>query len=136
MASATQFEANRLSAAWSCGPNSPEGKARSSGNHRKFGLFSTQNCPARGSCRVQQTVQSPLEAVLAAGAILVAPAVSRGKRTELASLVYLLMTPGVYRLLFVDHRQQIKPAIVLSLLVYGAALTLLPRLMQARRAAG
>jgi hypothetical protein len=77
-----------------------------------------------------------LEAVLAAGTILVAPAVSRGKRTELASLVYLLMTLGVYRLLFVDHRQQIRPAVVLSLLVYGATLTLLPRLMQARRAAG
>src|SRR6516164_3665660 len=44
MASAAQFEADRLNAALSCGPTSPEGKARSSRNHLKFGLFSTQNC--------------------------------------------------------------------------------------------
>jgi hypothetical protein len=44
MASAAQFEANRLNAALSTGPASPEGKARSSRNHLKFGLFSTQNC--------------------------------------------------------------------------------------------
>jgi len=44
MASAAQFEANRLNAALSCGPTSPKGKTRSSRNHLKFGLFSTQNC--------------------------------------------------------------------------------------------
>jgi hypothetical protein len=44
MASAAQFEANRLNALASPGPTSPEGKARSSRNHLKFGLFSTQNC--------------------------------------------------------------------------------------------
>jgi SEC-C motif len=44
MASAAQFEANRLNAAASCGPKTPEGKANSSRNHLKFGLFSTQNC--------------------------------------------------------------------------------------------
>ena len=44
MASAAQFEANYLNAALSTGPASPEGKARSSRNHLKFGLFSTQNC--------------------------------------------------------------------------------------------
>jgi hypothetical protein len=44
MASAAQIEANRLNAALSSGPASPEGKARSSRNHLKFGLFSTQNC--------------------------------------------------------------------------------------------
>jgi len=43
MASAAQIEANRLNAALSCGPTSPEGKARSSRNHLKFGLFSTRN---------------------------------------------------------------------------------------------
>jgi len=44
MASPAQIEANRLNAALSSGPTSPEGKARSSRNHLKFGLFSTQNC--------------------------------------------------------------------------------------------
>jgi hypothetical protein len=44
MASAAQMEANRSNAACSCGPKTPTGKARSSRNHLKFGLFSTQNC--------------------------------------------------------------------------------------------
>jgi hypothetical protein len=44
MASAAQVEANRSNAARSCGPKTPAGKARSSRNHLKFGLFSTQNC--------------------------------------------------------------------------------------------
>ena len=43
MASAAQIEANRSNAAASCGPKTPAGKARSSRNHLKFGLFSTQN---------------------------------------------------------------------------------------------
>jgi hypothetical protein len=73
-------------------------------------------------------------AVLAVGALLLAAAVSRWKRSELAPLVYLLMILGAYRLLLVDLRQDIKAAVVLSLLVYGATLTLLPRLMQAGKA--
>jgi hypothetical protein len=44
MASAAQIQANRLNASASTGPGTPEGKARSSRNHLKFGLFSTQNC--------------------------------------------------------------------------------------------
>jgi hypothetical protein len=44
MASAAQVEANRLNAAASCGPKTSDGKTRSSRNHLKFGLFSTQNC--------------------------------------------------------------------------------------------
>jgi hypothetical protein len=69
-------------------------------------------------------------AVLTMGALLMAASVSRGKRLELVPLVYLLMALGAYRLLLVDFRQEIKAAVVLSLLVYGTALTLLPRLMQ------
>jgi hypothetical protein len=38
------MEANRRNAFASTGPATPEGKARSSRNHLKFGLFSTQNC--------------------------------------------------------------------------------------------
>jgi hypothetical protein len=75
-------------------------------------------------------------AVLALGALLLAAAGTRWKRSELAPLVYALMALGAYRLLLVDLRQDIKAAVVLSLLVYGAALTLLPRLMQPGRAAG
>ena len=44
MSSAAQIEANRLNAAASTGPATAEGKARSSRNHLKFGLFSVQNC--------------------------------------------------------------------------------------------
>jgi hypothetical protein len=44
MASAAQIEANRLNAALSTGPASPEGKGRSSRNCLKFGLFSARNC--------------------------------------------------------------------------------------------
>src|SRR5262252_5116048 len=43
MASAAPFEANRLTAAASCGPQT-SGKTRSSRNHLKFGLSSTENC--------------------------------------------------------------------------------------------
>ena len=52
MASAAQIEANRLNAARSCGPKTPDGKARCSRNHLKFGLFSTQNC-----VRPEETVE-------------------------------------------------------------------------------
>jgi hypothetical protein len=44
MASPAQFQANRRNAAASTGPVTPDGKARSSRNHLKFGLFATQNC--------------------------------------------------------------------------------------------
>jgi len=72
-------------------------------------------------------------AVLALGALLLAAVGTRWQRSELAPLVYALMALGAYRLLLLDLRQDIKAAVVLSLLVYGVALTLLPRLMQPAR---
>ena len=42
------------------------------------------------------------------------------------------MLLGAYRLLLVDLHQDRKAALVLSLLVYGAALMVLPRLTRAR----
>jgi len=75
-------------------------------------------------------------AVLAGGAVFLAWAGRRWKRLELTPLVYLLMVLGAYRLLLVDLSQEGKAALVLSLLVYGLALMLLPRLMLAQRTAG
>jgi hypothetical protein len=50
-------------------------------------------------------------------------------------VVFLVMGLAAYRLLLVDLQQDGKAPLVFSLLVYGAALMLLPRLMQSRRAA-
>jgi hypothetical protein len=44
MASPAQCEANRANAQASTGPSTPEGKAASSRNAIKFGLFATNNC--------------------------------------------------------------------------------------------
>ena len=74
-------------------------------------------------------------AVLAGGALLLAAAGAHWKRPELVTLVYLVMLLGAYRLLMLDLREDLKAAVVLSLLVYGAALIFLPRLMPSSRAA-
>jgi hypothetical protein len=74
--------------------------------------------------------------VLAGGAVGLAFAVLAWKRAELRPLIYVAMGFGAYRLLFLDLRQDVKPALVLSLLAYGAALMFLPRLMQRERAPG
>ena len=71
-------------------------------------------------------------AVLAWGAVLLAWAGKSWKRHELPSLVYVVVGLGAYRLLLVDLRQDGKAAIVLSLLIYGAALMLLPHFMPRR----
>jgi hypothetical protein len=71
--------------------------------------------------------------VLAAGAMLLAAAARRWQRLELRPLVYMWMALGAYRLLILDLHQDIKAAVVLSLLAYGAALTLLPRLIASAR---
>ena len=44
MATASQINANRENAKASTGPKSEEGKAKSSRNNTKFGLFTTNNC--------------------------------------------------------------------------------------------
>jgi hypothetical protein len=72
--------------------------------------------------------------VLALVALLVAWAGSRWWGLELSRLIYPLMLVGACRLLLVDLHQDRKPAMVLSLLLYGAALIVLPRLTRARAA--
>jgi len=67
-------------------------------------------------------------AVLAGGALALAWAGPRWKRTELSCLVYPTMLLGGYRLLLQDLRQGHTGALFLSLLVFGVALTALPRL--------
>ena len=44
MATESQINANRENAKLSSGPQTPEGKAKSSRNNTKFGLFATSNC--------------------------------------------------------------------------------------------
>ena len=66
--------------------------------------------------------------VLAGAALLLAWAGSRWNRLELSRLIYPVMIAGAYRLVVEDLHQDRKAALFLSLLLYGAALTLLPRL--------
>jgi len=69
-------------------------------------------------------------AVLAGAALLLAWAGSRWRGFDIRPLVYPLMALGAYRLLTIDLRQDDKAALVLSLLVYGGALILIPRLLR------
>ncbi len=71
--------------------------------------------------------------ILAFAAMGLAWAGARWKVVEWTHLVYPAMALGAWRLVMVDLHQERKPALFLSLLVYGTALTLLPRL---RKAAG
>jgi hypothetical protein len=66
--------------------------------------------------------------VLAGAALLLAWAGSRWNRLELSRLIYPVMIVGAYRLVVEDLHQDRKAALFLSLLLYGAALMLLPRL--------
>lgn len=68
--------------------------------------------------------------VLALGALALARAGSRWRRVELSRLIYPLMIVAAYRLLTDDIHQERKAAAVISLLVYGAALMLLPKLRE------
>jgi len=69
-------------------------------------------------------------AVLAGTALLLAWSAARWKYLELSRLIYPAMILGGYRLLTHDLHEQ-KAALFLSLLIYGAALTALPRLKKA-----
>jgi hypothetical protein len=66
--------------------------------------------------------------VLAGISLVLAWAGSRWNRVELSRLIYPAMILAAYRLLMVDLGQDYKPALFLSLLVYGGALMALPRL--------
>ena len=82
-----------------------------------------------GYCATFRTV------VLAAGAVLIAWAGSHWKRLQVTPLLYPVLVLGAYRLLMLDLRQDSKSALVLSLLAYGAALILVPRLAEFRQTA-
>lgn len=65
--------------------------------------------------------------VLAGGALLLASAGARWRRVELQHLIYPTMLLAAYRLFTDDLHTERKAAAVVSLLVYGAVLMLLPR---------
>jgi hypothetical protein len=68
--------------------------------------------------------------VLAGLALAMAWAGARWQRLELSRLIYPAMALGGYRLVMEDLHQERKAALFLSLLLYGGALMLLPRLRQ------
>jgi hypothetical protein len=70
--------------------------------------------------------------VLAGLALILAWAGARWRRAELSRLIYPAMILGAYRLTMVDFTQDHKPALFVSLLVYGGALMALPRLARTR----
>jgi len=70
-------------------------------------------------------------AVLVSASLLLAWCGSRWHRPELSHLTYPVMLLGGFRLLAEDLHQEQKAALFFSLLVYGAALTMLPKLKRA-----
>ena len=70
--------------------------------------------------------------IFAAAALFLAWAGPRWQRAELSRLIYPAMLLGGYRLLTSDLHQDRKVALFLSLLVYSAALTALPRMKASR----
>jgi hypothetical protein len=65
--------------------------------------------------------------VLAGGSFLLAWAAGRWRRIELQRLIYPTMVLAAYRLFTDDLHQEAKAAAVISLLVYGTVLMLLPK---------
>ena len=70
--------------------------------------------------------------VLSAAALLLAWAGGRWERPEFGRLVYPVMVLGAYRMVVVDLHQDRTAALFLSLLLYGGALILLPKLIRTR----
>ena len=73
--------------------------------------------------------------VLSSAALLLVWAGGRWDRAEFSRLVYPVMALGAYRMVGVDLQQDRTAALFLSLLLYGGALILLPKLMRARAGA-
>lgn len=63
-------------------------------------------------------------------AVALAWASSRWMRKELLWLVYPVMAAGAYKLLLVDFAEAKPVALAVSLLTFGGALLLLPRLVR------
>jgi len=70
--------------------------------------------------------------VLAGAALLLAWAGGRWDRLELSHLIYPAMLLGAYRLFAIDLHEDRKPALFLSLLLFGSALILLPRIRSSK----
>ena len=70
--------------------------------------------------------------VLAIGALLAAWGGTRWQNPAFSRLIYPLMVLGAYRMVAEDMHQEQKAASVISLLVYGAALMALPKLLRAQ----
>ncbi len=66
--------------------------------------------------------------VVSLGALALAWAGTRWNRVELSRLVYPVMVMGAWRVIGIDLHQDRTAALFLSLLLYGAALILLPRI--------
>jgi len=94
------------------------------GYHQQFGAQATH-----AYCATLRTL------VLSAAALLLAWGASRyPDRPEFGRLVYPVMALGAYRVVGVDLQQDRTAALFLSLLLFGAALMLLPKLIRARTA--
>ncbi len=72
--------------------------------------------------------------VLSASALLLAWAGGRWERPEFSHLVYPVMALGAYRMIGVDLQQDRTAVLFLSLLLYGGALMLLPKLIRSHAA--
>jgi hypothetical protein len=92
-----------------------------SGYHAIFGAEATH-----AYCATLRTF------VLSSAALLLVWAGGRWDRPEFSRLVYPVMALGAYRMVGVDLQQDRTAALFLSLLLYGGALILLPKLMRVR----